>query len=78
MLAHAGRLYIQPEGTVEFLRQTGTWTYDGETALFTFEGDIPLAQAHYDADLSKLRVDLRPGVDITHAELGMMSCELLR
>lgn len=76
MLAHAGRLYIQPDGTVEFLRQTGTWTYDSETATFTFTGDVPLAQAQYDPELSKLHVDLLPDVNITHAERGTMSCEL--
>ncbi len=76
MLAHAGRLYIRPDGTIEFLRKTGTWTYDSEASTFTFEGDVPLIQAHYDAALSKLDVDLRSGVDITHAELGTMSCEL--
>jgi hypothetical protein len=78
LLAHTGRLIIQPEGTVEFLRQTGTWTYDRDAATFTFTGEIPLAQAHYDGELSKLHVDLRPDADVTHAELGTMSCEFLR
>ena len=78
MLAHTGRLIIQPEGTVEFLRQTGTWTYDRDTAMFAFAGETPLAQARYDGELSTLHVDLRPEVNITHAELGTMLCELLR
>jgi hypothetical protein len=74
MLAYTGLLDIQAGGRVKFLGNTGSWTYDDDTQTFTFSGDVPLAQAEYDADGPWLSVDLRPGVNISHAELGTMTC----
>jgi hypothetical protein len=75
MLAYTGLLDIQAGGRVEFLGNTGNWTYDSDTKTFTFGGDVPLAQAEYHADGPSLSVDLRPGADIAHAELGTMTCD---
>ena len=74
-LAYTGLLDIQAGGRVEFLGNTGSWTYDSDTKTFTFSGDVPLAQAEYDADRPRLSVDLRPGVNIPHAERGTMTCD---
>jgi hypothetical protein len=75
MLAYTGLLDIQAGGRVEFLGNTGSWTYDDDTQTLTFDGDVPLARAEYHADGPRLSVDLRPGVNIPHAELGTMTCD---
>jgi hypothetical protein len=75
LLAYTGLLDIQAGGRVEFLGNTGSWTYNSDTQTFTFGGDVPLAQAKYDADESRLSVDLHPGANIPHAELGTMTCD---
>ena len=75
MLAYTGLLDIHADGRVEFLGNTGSWTYDPDTKTLTFSGDVPLAQAEYHADGPTLSVDLRPGVNIPHAELGTMTCD---
>jgi hypothetical protein len=75
MMAYTGLLDIQAGGRVKFLGNIGSWTYDSDTQTFTFSGDVPLAQAEYHADGPSLSVDLRPGVNISHAELGTMTCD---
>jgi hypothetical protein len=76
MLAYTGLLRLEPGGEVHFRGSTGSWTYDAATQTFEFAGETPLARAEYNADRIELSVELQPGVNISHAELGTMTCNL--
>lgn len=78
LLAHAGLLRLEPDGTAKFGQQFGEWEYDEAAQTVEFAGDVPFAKADFDAEDSSLEIELQPGADVTHAERGTLSCELNR
>jgi len=81
LLATAGSLIILPDGTVQFQgydgpKHVGTWSYGITQNEFVFSAEIPLDKGTYNPKTQMLLATVRTGVQLTHAELGLISCEL--
>lgn len=78
LYASVGELILHPDGTLEFLGEDGRWTYNPDTRQLTFQENKYLASGIYDPERNFLGVTLQPGVAISHAEGGEMSCQPLK
>ena len=72
--AYAGRIGLEPAGTLTFGDQTGQWTYDAGTTSFAFTGSTDLGQATYAASDDTLVATFRAGGTVAHADDGRLDC----
>lgn len=78
MLAGAGTLTIVAGGSVQFedfdgVVTTGQWTYASAAETFTFSA-VPLSTATLRAGEPGLDATVRPGIELVHAETGLLTC----